>query len=102
MTEKLYKSLENELGKLLGYFFDSDAINPCDFLTDMPKHEQPKHEQYEWKEIRDKFEETAVKQISPGLYQIGKDGPIMGEDGLKMLDEAMKEEIKKRYGKTNK
>ena len=45
------------------------------------------------KEFMIKLEESSVKEINPGIYQIGKDGPIVGENGLKEFDRVMKEQV---------
>ncbi len=43
-------------------------------------------------------EELAIVEISPGLYQIGKDGPIVGKTGLEEFDKVLKEKVKKYVG----
>jgi len=52
------------------------------------------------KEIRARLEESSVKEISPGMYQIGKDGPITGIGGLEEFDRVLREKVKDEYYET--
>jgi len=48
------------------------------------------------REFKARLEECSVKEISPGIYQIGKDGPITGIGGLEEFDRMLREKVKER------